>query len=206
MFGDLFTWYEHSQIAYANINVATPPTEPTLAGQFTLLPWEETTPGSGIPITGKGERLVTRQEIDMPLNLGPVKVVPFALGELAHWGEALDGTDLQRAYMHTGVRASMPMWAVFPEVRDTLFNLNGLAHKVVFESEFAYADATQNFTDLPLYDPLDDISTIESRRRFLNATLPPNIDFLTSAKFESTQLRLPFRNSRLGHVAYDRNC
>ncbi len=181
LFGDRLTWFEHSQAGYANLNVANPPTNATLAGQFTLLPWEEVTPGSGIPISGNGERLVTRQEIDMPFSLGAVKVVPYVLGELAHWGEALDGNDLQRAYMNTGVRASIPVWAVFPEVRDSLFNLNGLAHKVVFDAEFSYADANQNFTDLPLYDPLDDIATIEMRRRVLNGTLAPTI---TSLKFD----------------------
>ena len=53
------------------------------------------------------------------------------------------------------------MWAVYPNVRDPLFNLNGLAHKVVFDAEFSYADANENFDELPLYDPLDDTSIIE---------------------------------------------
>ncbi len=170
LFGDRITWFEHSQAAYANINVATTPTNPVLAGQFTTLPWEADV---------EGERLVTRQELDMPFNLGPVKVVPFVLGELAHWGEALDGDDLQRAYVHTGVRASIPFWAVFPEVHDSLFNLNGLAHKVIFDAEFSYADATRDFTELPLYDPLDDTSILEFRRRML--TVPPTI---TGLKFD----------------------
>lgn len=184
LFGDRITWFEHSQAAYANINIATTPTNPDLATQFTLLPWEETFPGSGIPISGKGERLVTRQEIDLPFSVGPVKVVPFALGELAHWGEALDGDDLQRAYMHTGVRTSMPMWAVYPNVRDRLFNLNGLAHKVVFESEFAYADSTRNYLSLPLYDPLDDTSILEMRRRLLDIDIDPTIDFITNPQLD----------------------
>jgi len=172
LLGDRLTWFEHSQAGYANLNVATPPTNATLLGQFTQLPWEANV---------EGERLVTRQEIDLPFSVGAVKVVPFALGELAHWGEALDGNDLQRAYVHTGVRASVPFWAAYPGVRDSLFNLNGLAHKVVFDAEFSYADASRNFTDLPLYDPLDDISIIEMRRRVLNPTLSPTI---TSLKFD----------------------
>jgi len=175
LLGDRLTWFEHSQAAYANINIATTPTSPTLAGQFTLLPWEETTPGSGIPINSAGERLFTRQEIDMPVELGPVKVVPFALGELARWGEALDGTDLQRAYVQTGVRASVPFWAVFPDFQNPLFNLHGLAHKVVFDAEFSYADANRSFDELPLYDSLDDIAITEFRRRIFNGTLSPTI-------------------------------
>jgi len=174
LFGDRLTWFEHSQAGYANLNNATTPSNPILAAQFDEgLPWEF---GAG----QEGERLVTRQEIDLPLTLGPVKVVPFALGEFAHWGKALDGSDLQRAYVNTGVRASVPFWAVFPDFRDPLLNLHGLAHKVVLDVEFSYADANRNFSELPLYDPLDDISIIEFRRRVFDSTLPTTI---TDPKF-----------------------
>ena len=175
LLGDHLTWFEHSQAAYAKLNYFDPPTNPILAAQVDDgLPWE---------LTGnlEGERLVTRQEIDLPLQLGAVKVVPYALGELAQWGEALDGDRLQRAYVHTGVRASIPFWAAFPNVQDPLFNLNGLAHKAVFDVEASYADADENFTDLPLYDPLDDISLVEFHRRIFDATLDPTI---TDPKFD----------------------
>ncbi len=166
LLGDRLTWFEHSQAAYANINVADAPVDAILADQFAVLPWEADV---------EGERLVTRQEIDLPLEVGPVKVVPFALGELAHWGQALDGEELQRAYVHTGVRASVPFWAVYPEVQDTLFNLNGLAHKVTFDAEFSYADADEDIGDLTLYDPLDDLSIIEFRRRLFDGSLDPTL-------------------------------
>src|SRR5262249_35746697 len=155
------TWFEHSQAAYARINYFDFPTNPILASQIQPnLPWENLN-GTNL----EGERLVTRQEFDAPFMVGGVKVVPFALGELAQWGEALDGDRIQRAYIHTGVRASVPFWAAFPNVQDPLFNLNGLSHKVVFDAEASYADANQNFTDLPLYDPVDDISIVEMLRR-----------------------------------------
>ena len=181
LLGDRLTWFEHSQAGYANLNNATAPSNATLAAQVDAgLPWEV---GSG----QEGERLVTRQEIDMPLAIGSVKFVPFALGELAHWGEALDGNDLQRMYVNAGVRASVPFWAVFPDFRDPLFNLHGLAHKVVFDAELAYADANQNFSDLPLYDPLDDMSITEFRRRTFDPTLGPTI---TDPKFSPTSYAL----------------
>jgi hypothetical protein len=171
LFDDTLTWFEHSQAAYAKINYATTPSNPTLASQVVDgLPWEGP-PGS----TLEGERLATRQELDLPFMLGGVKVVPFALGELAQWGEALDGDRLQRAYIHTGVRTSVPFWAVYPNVQDTLFNLNGLSHKVVFEAEASYADANQNFNELPLYDPINDVNIIEMNRRTFTGLLPPQI-------------------------------
>jgi hypothetical protein len=164
LLGDTLTWYEHSSAAYANIGVASMPTNPTLASQWTLLPWEVDS-GGVVPIDGAGERLVTRQELDFPFNIAPFKVVPYALGELGHWGADIDNNSIDRAYGQFGVRASIPFWAVDPTVRDPLFNLNGLAHKVVFDAEVSYADANRDVTQFPLYDELDDISIVEFRRR-----------------------------------------
>ena len=185
LLGDRITWYEHTSLAYADQNVASFPTNPTLASQFVYLPWEVDPLGN--PVSPNGERLTTRHEFDAPFQLGAVKVVPFALGELAHWGEALDGDSLDRAYVNTGVRASLPMWAVYPDVRDPLFNLNGLAHKVVFDAEFSYADANANFDELPLYDEIDDTSIIEMRRRLASGALPPTI---LDPKFDSRSYAL----------------
>ena len=92
---DNLTWYEHSSAAYANIGIATKPSTAQLAGMWTLLPWEQDAAGNAI--SGQGERLVTRQEIDWPLDFAPFKIVPYALGELGHWGEDINGNDIDRA-------------------------------------------------------------------------------------------------------------
>jgi hypothetical protein len=49
-----------------------------------------------------------------------------------------------------------------------LFNLRGLAHKVVLETDFFWADANQDLAALPLYDPLDDDSQLHFRRWIAN--------------------------------------
>lgn len=169
--GQTATWFAHSHVGYADHNRATAPSSPQLVGLFAPFPWE-----GGF----EGERAATRQEIDVPIDLEdygvPAKVVPFFLGEVAHWGEALDGDDLQRAYLHTGVRASAPFWKINPNVRDPLFNLDGLAHKVVFDAEVSYTDASQNVTDLPLYDEIEDNSLEEIRRRIFLPGIPATAD------------------------------
>ena len=174
--GDTFTWYEHSQAAYARFNTATAPEDPRFApNTFHYLPWE-TGPG-GAPLVGiEGERLVTRQEIDWPFQMGVVKVVPYALGELAHWGEDRSGDDLQRAYGQLGLRASLPMWRVDPAIQSRLFNVNGIAHKVVFDADFSWSEANRDLSDLPLYDPLDGDSIEAFRRRFLAVSMLPQFD------------------------------
>ncbi|HYO25139.1 MAG TPA: organic solvent tolerance protein OstA [Lacipirellulaceae bacterium] len=180
LLGDRVTWFERTQLGYARFNVATPPTEPTLLAQFATLPWES---------NSEGERLITTHEFDAPLQVGAVKVVPYGLFQLGRWGEDLNGDPYERAFGQTGIRASLPMYAIYPDVRDPLFNLNGLAHKVVFDAEVSYADADENFDELPLYDPLDDISILEFRRRLFSGALPPTI---TDPKFDPRRYAIRF--------------
>ncbi|MFZ5829200.1 MAG: organic solvent tolerance protein OstA [Planctomycetota bacterium] len=158
---DAFTWYEHSSAAYARFQKLEPPSNP--ADQpFNFLPWETD--------SRQGERFVTRQEIDWPILLGPVKVVPYALGELAHWGEDINGDDLQRAYGQVGIRGSLPFWTVNPYAESSLWNVHGVAHKAEVQAEFFVADSTAHIDQLPLYDPLDDDSIEAFRRRLTNLT------------------------------------
>src|SRR5690606_1487177 len=133
------------------------------AAIFAPLPWE---------VDRQGERFHTRQEIDLPLQAGPFKIVPYGLGEFGHWGEDLAGDTYDRLYGQAGVRASLPIWTVDPTVENNLFNLHGLAHKVVFEVDANYSDANQNLfnpndsTDgLPLYDELNDTNIENFVRR-----------------------------------------
>jgi hypothetical protein len=165
--GDNLTWFEHSSVAYADIGVASTPTNPTLASQFERLPWEEDSAGN--PISGNGERLLTRQEIDWPIDAAPFKIVPYGLGELGDWGEDINGNRFQRAMGQAGVRASIPFWYADPTIRDAIFNLNGLAHKVVFDVQASITGANQDLTRFPLYDELDDDSIEEFRRRLFFA-------------------------------------
>ena len=165
LFNDVFTWYEHSSAAYARYRIAGEPEDPAQQAVFNPLPWE---------ITSKGERFVTANEIDWPLQLGPTKVVPYAMTQLAHWGGDLNGEDLQRIYWQAGIRASMPMWRVDPTVESRLLNVHGLAHKVVFDGEFAIAESNQDVDQLPLYDPINDdsIEAFERRMAFLTFGTP----------------------------------
>ncbi len=160
---ETLTWHSKTSLAYADQNIASTPTNPTLESQWTLLPWEQDAAGNRA--NPKGERLITRNQIALPLNLEPFKVVPFATGELGHWGSDLEGNDIQRAYFQTGVRASIPFWTVNPRIQDPVFNLNGLAHKVVFDVEASVAKSNRDLDEFPMYDDIDDDVFTEIRRR-----------------------------------------
>ncbi|MGE0608224.1 MAG: organic solvent tolerance protein OstA [Pirellulales bacterium] len=157
LLGDWVTWYEHTLVGYQQLAVADPPAagSPEVA-QTTPLLWES---------EQAGERLLTRHEFDIPLQAGPVKIVPYGLGELAHWGADINGNGLERLYGQAGVRTSIPFWAVNPAIESELFNVHGVAHKINLEAEYLFAEATEDVTQLPLYDPLDDNSTEHFRRR-----------------------------------------
>lgn len=171
LLGDRLTWYEHSQVGYGRQRIFSTPENPSDAAKQQPMPWE---------LTVQGERAVTRQELDLPLEMGPLKIVPYVLGEAAHWGEDLSGDDLQRLYGQAGVRASLPFWAVFPNVESDLFNVHGLANKVTFDADLSYADANRDIAQFPLYDSLDDDSIEHFRRRLtfntFNGVLPPQAD------------------------------
>lgn len=147
---DRLTWHEHTSIGYAQMLTASNPTDPAQVAVISPLPWEANV---------QGARAATRHEIDMPLDAGPVKIIPYLLGEAAYWGEDLTGNQLTRTYGQAGIKAALPIWKTDPGIQSELFNLNGLAHKVTLESEFLVAGSNQDMSQLPLYDRLDDNAT-----------------------------------------------
>ncbi len=192
---DRLTWFEHTSVGYAQFKVGTLPSAAAGDEAVSHLPWE--------PRNLSGGRFVSRNEIDLPLELGPVKVVPYLLGELGYWGEDLNGQSLTRAYYQAGIRATLPMWAVDCAAESTLWNVHGLAHKVEFQAEYLHAQSNQSMTDLPLYDPLDDNQIEDFRRRFVVNTfgfpaVPPPLTQGPPTKFDERYYAL--RNDMEGWV------
>ncbi|MGH9203447.1 MAG: organic solvent tolerance protein OstA, partial [Vicinamibacterales bacterium] len=155
---DRLTWHEHSHVGYARLQTATTPTNPVDLAKFSPMPWE---------VDQEGIRAATRQELDLPLDFGPVKIVPYVLGEAAYWGNDIQSEEVTRLFGQTGIRASLPMWTADPTIQSELLNVNGMAHKVVFDTEFLYADVSEDMTRFPLYDQLDDDAQEAFRRRMV---------------------------------------
>jgi hypothetical protein len=175
---DRLTWSAHSHVGYAQLPTATlppPGTEPT----NTPLPWETDTLGTPYDQRA-GILAATRHELDLPVQLGPFKVTPYVLGEVAYWQQDRDESEVTRLYGQGGVRGSLPFWTVNPHVHSLLWNLNGLAHKVSLDADCFYADASQDFTRFPLYEPLQDDANEHFQRRFITSlfggVLPPQYD------------------------------
>jgi hypothetical protein len=173
---DRLTWYEHTSAGYFRQNPASVPVDPLDRATFGFLPYE-------VPV--EGERIATRQALELPLDTGPMKVVPFILGEASHWGETLDQEDLQRVYGQAGIRTSLPIWAVDPAIESHLFNLHGLSHKITLEGEFSVTDASEDLGAFPLYDEIDDNNVQHFRRRLAFQTFggPPPVPLEFEERF-----------------------
>ena len=176
IFGDRMTWSARNRIGYSKLNVADPPRDPIQAAAESPLPGEANR--SGVIAS-------TRQELAMPVQLGPIRIVPNVSGEAAHYGEAANGDSVTRLLGQAGLRASLSAWRVDPTIQSSLLNVRGLAHKVEWSAEYLYADSDTNLDELPLYDPLDDDTQEQFRRRFISDTfggaLPTRFDPRTYA-------------------------
>ena len=64
----------------------------------------------------------------------------------------------------SGTRASFEMWKIFPDVHSEFFNLNGLAHKMVFDADYSFSDLQPGPRERP---------AVQRIRRQRAGTVPP---------------------------------
>ena len=162
-------WSSHSSIGYGHLSPATPPTNPD--DVFTPLPFVA---------DREGLVAMSRHEVSAPLNVGQMKIVPYALGEAAYWSEDLNGDDMTRLYGSAGVRGSMMFTKVMPEVQSSILGLRGLVHKMVFDFDYSYSDSNQDLGDVAQYNEFDDQAQYRFRNRLVTNTfggvLPDQFD------------------------------
>ncbi|MCP4080272.1 MAG: hypothetical protein P8J91_09595 [Pirellulaceae bacterium] len=189
---DRAVWHGKTTISYGSFRTAVPPTNSVDAPNYDPLAWEGFN-REGI-VTG------TRQEIDFPIDIGPSRVVPYLLGGASYYQQDLAGDEFVQFLGQIGVRTSLPLWRVDPTVHSTLLNLNGLAHKINWTSEYLYADASANFDRLPLYNQLDDDAQEFFRRRFAVDTfgVTPGLGENIALKYDERYFAL--RSNTQGNV------
>ncbi|MFK7819689.1 MAG: hypothetical protein AB8G99_13300 [Planctomycetaceae bacterium] len=159
LFGGALTWSNHSSIGYARLRPADAPSDPN--DVF-----------SPLPFVTKAEGLVTmtRHELDAPFNLGPIKLTPFVMGEVAYWEEGFTGASVDRSLVSAGARANMVVSRVYPFLRSPIFNLNGLAHKIEYNLEARYTDSSESLNNIPQFNEIDDNAQERFRYRLLQNT------------------------------------
>jgi len=172
LLGGLMTWSSHSSAGYANLSPSDGPTDPTEI--FTPLPFVADVDG-GV--------FMSRHELDAPFSLGPVHVVPFAMGEGAFWNEGLMGDDESRLVGRAGVRSSMLFWKVYPYVQSRVMNVNGLAHKIALEAEYAYTNSSRDLAEIAQYNEFDDNAQERFRQRLVTRTFAGTLPGVYEPRF-----------------------
>lgn len=165
---DKFTYYVRGSVGYAQFRPSTdvPPFYPSVPvpDEFAIirpLPPVSDFPHSGNVNTG---RLDVWQELDLPLQLGPFKFVPYGIFDTTFYTETLTDNDVVRLYGGGGARASIPFTRIYPDVHSALFNLDGMAHKISFVADYRFVRSNVDFRELPELDRLNDDATDQSMR------------------------------------------
>jgi len=162
-------WSSHTSAAYATLEPAAAPTDPD--DLFTPLPYYT---------SADGLVAMTRHELSLPFNVGQMKLSPYALGEAAFWSDGFTQESIDRFYGRAGVRGSLLFWRVFPYVQSDVFNLSGLAHKMLFDFDYGWADSSRDLSEIPQWNEFDDDAQERFRERLVVNTfggvLPPEFD------------------------------
>ncbi len=157
VYGTPLLWSMHASAGYAHIRTPDRPSDPVDAIAFTPIPYYSNANDAVIH---------NRQELTMPFNAGPVVLSPFVMGESAYWSDDLSGNSLGRLVGSFGLRGSLSMLKVLPYVCSDIFNLDGLAHRMVFDFEYSYTDSSQDVSRIPQYNEIDDNAQERFRLRY----------------------------------------
>lgn len=163
LFSNLFSYSQNWGVNYANVHTAVEVNNPNI---FAFLPYDPISNTSGPFSAG---RAWTTHQLEMPLSLGFMRLVPYAQGQVMGWTNQLDNQSQGRAWGAGGLRANMMAWRTFNDADSELLNIHGLAHKVNFNVDFRTAYSTVGLEQLGIQDQYDD-DTYELTRRYFALT------------------------------------
>ncbi len=105
-------------------------------------------------------RMDERAEIDLPIPLGPLKVVPFSTVRGNYWDSSpTERGDVWRGYVNYGARAGSYLSRVYPEIENRLLDINGIKHIIKPDVAFWFAHSNVSSNDLYPFD--EGIETID---------------------------------------------
>lgn len=107
-------------------------------------------------------RADTRQELGVPLTLGPVKLVPFGSLRGSIWDDAPESGGTDRGFGVGGLRGSMYLSRVFPGIHSKLLDVDGIRHIIkpdlVVWGAASSTDKTELYPFTPNVEDIDDAS------------------------------------------------
>jgi hypothetical protein len=110
-----------------------------------------------------------RQQIDYPLSLGPIRVVPYAEGIYTGYTGSPNGGWQNRLYSGVGMQATTAFWKVDDSAESDLFDIHRLRHVIEPQINLFTSGTTVQRSDVYVFDvPTDAISDISAMQLALN--------------------------------------
>jgi hypothetical protein len=184
LFG-LFTYSQNSGVHYANTHTDVMVNNPNI---FAFQPFDPVTATSGAFRSG---RAWTSHELDLPIDLDFMRIVPYVQGQLVGWDNqyrdplpslALNGVLPEQAFIRgpqgnllgrawggAGARANVMAWRNYPTVESELMNIHGLSHKISLEADYRTTYSSVGINQIGVQDDLDH-NTYEYVRRYFALT------------------------------------
>ncbi|MGB0066429.1 MAG: hypothetical protein WBQ11_00165, partial [Isosphaeraceae bacterium] len=172
LFSNLFNYYQHSGVDFANVHTDVMVNNPNL---FAFIPFDPISNTSG---PWSSLRAYTNHEIDMPLNIyDVVRIMPYLQGQIVGWSDQLGGGPfnqqstggMARFWGAAGVHTEMTAYKLYPNVENEILNIHGLNNKMSFFADFRAAFANQSLNSIAVQDDLDD-NEYEFVRRYFAIT------------------------------------
>lgn len=107
-------------------------------------------------------RADTRQEIGAPVDVGFVRMVPYASVRGSTWTDSPDEGAIERLMGSAGVRGSMILWRTYPDFRSELLDIHGVRHLIKPTVTAWVSGSSVDSTDLyPFDDTVDRIDDFD---------------------------------------------
>ncbi len=86
--------------------------------------------GNVIPDSGTVVRADSRHELEVPVDVGPLRLVPFASIRGTVWDDTPEEGGVGRVFGTYGVRGSTYLWKLYPDSRSSLLDIDGIRHLI----------------------------------------------------------------------------
>ncbi|MCC6581793.1 MAG: LPS assembly protein LptD [Phycisphaeraceae bacterium] len=111
---------------------------------------------AGVPL-GYVSRLDSRQELQAPLKLGTIDVVPYVTGRVTFYdddfAEFAGESDATRLWGESGVRLHTQFHKTISNADNRLFDIHQLRHIIEPSAQVSLAGSSLESEDLPVFDP-----------------------------------------------------
>gem|GEM_PF-886177 len=185
-FLDRFTYSTWASVAYARLDTFRQPPQEFPLGVDNGFPPPEAPANTG--------RVDWMQRLSMPFDAGPFRIDPYGVLDLAYYTKNLNGDQQGRIYAGGGVKASVPLSKLYPDIQSEMFNVQSLYHKNVFSVNYYVADSNTSWTVLPQLDRLNDDAAENAWRDvtpwqpyFAQTAGPPGVALQTLPQFNPRQ-------------------